>query len=241
MTVKFIEYCRFKPFNYMTKTVNPQPLYSHKEELANSISHGIGVLASIIGLIFLLRPFGPQLSINEVSSYVIYGSSLILLFLASTIYHMTQNTKLKQLFKLFDHCAIYLLIAGSYTPLLLLTLQSNLAEVILWVIWLVAIGGIGFKIICGSRFEKLSLFTYLAMGWCSLLIIYQLWQQLALGGFILLIAGGLIYSLGTIFYSNNKIPYNHAIWHVFVLGGALCHYFMVLFYITPAQQSIGLG
>jgi hemolysin III len=217
----------------MTKTVTTDSLYSDKEELLNSISHALGVLASIAGLIFLLRPFGTTLSTIEINSYVVYGSSLILLFLASTLYHGVQNNKLKRLFKLFDHCAIYLLIAGSYTPLLLLTLEGSLANAVLWIVWLVAAAGIVFKITCGSRFEKLSLFTYLAMGWCSLLIIYELWLKMPLEGFVLLVAGGLTYSLGTIFYSNNKIPYNHAIWHVFVLGGAICHYFMVLFYVTP--------
>jgi hemolysin III len=209
------------------------PLYSVKEELANSFSHGLGVLASIVGLLFLLRPFGNPLSILELSSYAIYGTSLILLFLSSCIYHAVQTEKLKAIFQVLDHCAIYLLIAGSYTPLLLITIKGDLANVVLTLIWTIAAAGILFKIKFGSRFEKLSLITYLGMGWCSLFIIYELWQKLAIGGFILLLCGGLIYSLGTIFYSNEKIPYNHAIWHLFVLGGACCHYFMTLFYVLP--------
>lgn len=212
-------------------TTKPLSLYSPKEELANSVSHGLGVIASIIGLIFLLRPFGERLSGAELASYVVYGSSLILLFLASSLYHGVQSEKLKRLFKLLDHCAIYLLIAGSYTPLLLLTVQGTLADVVLCLIWAIATAGILFKVKFGSRFEKLSLMTYLAMGWLAIFLIYELWQKLATGGFVLLVAGGLTYSLGTLFFSNNKIPYNHAIWHLFVLGGAVCHYFMVLFYV----------
>ncbi|MFT5161846.1 MAG: hemolysin III [Alteromonadaceae bacterium] len=213
------------------------PLYSVKEELANSISHGIGVIASIVGLILLLLPLQvPQQSALEAlkfSSFSIYGTTLILLFMASSIYHGLNNEKLKERAKLADHCAIYLLIAGSYTPLLLISTSSTLAHSMLWLIWCIALVGISFKLKFGSRFEKVSLLSYLAMGWCSLLIIYELWQNLPSGGFYLLVAGGIIYSLGTVFYSNDKIPYNHAIWHVFVLGGALCHYLMMLLYVLP--------
>ncbi|NQZ06372.1 MAG: hemolysin III family protein [Algicola sp.] len=219
----------------MDNTLKPTPSFTaaqiNKEEWINSITHGIGVIASIVGLVFLLRPFGETLTLAQWGSYAIYGSSLILLFLASSIYHGVQKQRLKRIFKMVDHCAIYLLIAGSYTPLLLLTIGGELAYIVLWVIWSVAVVGILFKLKFGSRFEKLSLMTYLGMGWCSIFIIYELWQKLPAGGFALLIAGGLTYSLGTVFYANEKIPYNHAIWHLFVLGGASCHYFMVLFYV----------
>ncbi len=219
----------------MDNTLKPTPSFTaaqiNKEEWINSITHGIGVIASIVGLIFLLRPFDETLTQAQWGSYAIYGSSLILLFLASSIYHGVQKQRLKRIFKMVDHCAIYLLIAGSYTPLLLLTIGGELAYIVLWVIWSVAVVGILFKLKFGSRFEKLSLMTYLGMGWCSIFIIYELWQKLPAGGFALLIAGGLTYSLGTVFYANEKIPYNHAIWHLFVLGGASCHYFMVLFYV----------
>ncbi|MFT4926275.1 MAG: hemolysin III [Phenylobacterium sp.] len=221
-----------------SETVTDYPLYSTKEEWANCISHGIGGLASIVGLIFLLIPI--QLASQSVietlkfSSFTIYGCSLILLFMTSTMYHGVRNQRHKALFQLLDHCAIYLLIAGSYTPLLLITIASTQANIVLGIIWFIALVGIVFKIKCGDRFEKVSLVSYLAMGWCSLFVIAQLWQKLPIGGFSLLVGGGLIYSLGTIFYSNDKIPYNHAIWHLFVLGGAACHYFMMLLYVLPA-------
>jgi hemolysin III len=210
-------------------------LYNAKEELANSISHAIGMLASIFGLIYLLQPLNfahsSAFEALKFSSFSIYGSSLILLFLASSLYHGVRHEALKQWLKVADHCAIYLLIAGSYTPLLLLTIKGDLADIVLSIVWGVAAVGILFKLKFGSRFEKLSLFSYLAMGWCSLFIIYELWQKLPTGGFVLLLLGGLTYSFGTIFYSNEKIPYNHAIWHLFVLGGAGCHYFMILLYV----------
>lgn len=210
---------------------------THKEEIINSISHGLGVVASIVGLIFLLRPYGETLSALELGSYITYGSSMIILFLASCVYHAVRNQKLKQVFKLVDHCAIYLLIAGSYTPILLLTVQGTLANIFMGVIWSIVVLGIVFKLRFGNKFKKLSLFTYLAMGWCAIFLIYELWLKLPTGGFALLVAGGIVYSLGTIFYANHRIPYNHAIWHLFVLGGASCHYFMVFFYVTPSYMS----
>lgn len=209
----------------------------HTEELINSITHGIGVIASIVGLVFLLRPFGDTLSALELGSYITYGSSMIILFLASCVYHGVRNKKLKEIFKLVDHCAIYLLIAGSYTPILLITIQGTLANVFMWIIWSIVVVGIVFKLSCGHKFQKLSLLSYLAMGWCALFLIYELWLKLPAGGFALLVAGGIVYSLGTIFYANHKIPYNHAIWHLFVLGGASCHYFMVFYYVTPSYLS----
>ena len=217
----------------MNTQTNADGAQTDKEEIINSVSHGIGVIASIIGLIFLLRPYGDSLSALELGSYITYGSSMIILFLASCVYHAVRNKELKAIFKLVDHCAIYLLIAGSYTPILLLTVQGTLAEVFMWIIWSIVVIGIVFKLGVRRGFEKVSLFSYLAMGWCAIFLIYELWLKLPAGGFALLVAGGIVYSLGTIFYANHKIPYNHAIWHIFVLGGASCHYFMVFFYVTP--------
>ncbi|MCJ8270741.1 MAG: hemolysin III family protein, partial [Psychrosphaera sp.] len=140
----------------MDNRLKPTPSFTaaqiNKEEWINSITHGIGVIASIVGLVFLLRPSGETLTLAQWGSYAIYGSSLILLFLASTIYHGVQKQRLKRIFKMVDHCAIYLLIAGSYTPLLLLTIGGELADIVLWVIWSVAVVGILFKLKFGSRF-----------------------------------------------------------------------------------------
>ncbi|MDF7681405.1 hemolysin III family protein [Enterobacteriaceae bacterium ESL0689] len=215
-----------------------QPLISHSyslaEEIANSVTHGIGLLLSIVGLVLLLtQATNHHASVAAITSYALYGSSMIALFLASTLYHAIPSPKAKQWLKKCDHCAIYLLIAGTYTPFLLVGLNSTLARVLLIIIWSLALAGILFKLTIGHRFKTLSLATYLLMGWLSLIVIYQLTIKLASGGVILLAAGGVIYSLGVIFYVCKRIPYNHAIWHGFVLGGSICHFLAIYLYVGP--------
>jgi len=205
--------------------------YTIAEELANTTSHGLGVLLSVIALITLMTVSIPEGDIIKIASFAIYGTSLILLFLASTLYHGLSNEKFKQIFKLLDHCAIYMLIAGSYTPLMLITLKGPLGEGMLVLIWLIAFLGIIFKIKWGHKHKKLSLLTYLGMGFISLAVINELYQHLTTSGLVLLAAGGFIYTLGVFFYVQNKIHFNHAIWHLFVLAGASCHFFMILFFL----------
>ncbi|AFP71489.1 hemolysin [Enterobacter kobei] len=164
-----------------------------------------------------------------ITSYSLYGGSMILLFLASTLYHAIPHQRAKIWLKKFDHCAIYLLIAGTYTPFLLVGLNSPLSRGLMIVIWSLALLGILFKLTIAHRFKVLSLVTYLTMGWLSLIVVYQLAIKLAVGGVTLLAVGGVVYSLGVIFYVCKRIPYNHAIWHGFVLGGSVCHFFGDLF------------
>ena len=208
--------------------------YSDIEERANAITHGLGVVLGVIGLILLLiRAFDYQADMLTVASMAIYGSSIILLFLASTLYHSITTEKTKRLLKTLDHCAIYLLIAGSYTPFLLVGLRTPLAMGLMAVIWGIALVGIIMKIAFVYRFKRLSLFIYLAMGWLSLIVVYQLAMNIEMGGLVLLALGGVIYSLGVIFYVAKRIPYNHAIWHLFVLAGCACHFFAIYLYVTP--------
>ena len=208
--------------------------YSEIEERANAITHGLGVVLGIVGLILLLIKADQfNADLLTVVSMATYGSSIILLFLASTLYHSITTEKTKRLLKTLDHCAIYLLIAGSYTPFLLVSLRTPLAFGLMGVIWAIALVGIVMKIAFVYRFKRLSLVTYLAMGWLSLIVIYQLAKSVDLGGLILLAAGGVIYSLGVIFYVAKRIPYNHAIWHLFVLAGCACHFFAIYLYVTP--------
>ncbi|MGL1957092.1 MAG: hemolysin III family protein [Colwellia sp.] len=221
----------------MISTINT---YSAKEEMTNALSHGIGTVLSIVAL-FLLLTFSvnPSNNINiqnsneitRIISFSIYGSSLILLFLASTFYHSLINEKHKKLFKLLDHCAIYLLIAGTYTPLLLLTIKGILGHSLLVLIWGIAVAGIIFKVKFGSKYKKISLATYLGMGFISFSIIGKIYQALPSEALTLFASGGLIYCFGVIFYVQKKIPFNHAIWHLFVLGGAACHFFMIYLYV----------
>ncbi|MEZ8085669.1 MULTISPECIES: hemolysin III family protein [unclassified Vibrio] len=208
--------------------------YSDIEERANAITHGLGVVLGVVGLILLLiRAFDHQADILTIASMAVYGSSIILLFLASTLYHSITTEKTKRLLKTLDHCAIYLLIAGSYTPFLLVGLRTPLAMGLMAVIWGIALVGIIMKIAFVYRFKRLSLFIYLAMGWLSLIVVYQLAMNIEMGGLVLLALGGVIYSLGVIFYVAKRIPYNHAIWHLFVLAGCACHFFAIYLYVTP--------
>ncbi|KZX70145.1 hemolysin III family protein [Vibrio sp. HI00D65] len=208
--------------------------YSDIEERANAITHGLGVVLGVVGLILLLiRAFDHQADTLTITSMAVYGSSIILLFLASTLYHSITTEKTKRLLKTLDHCAIYLLIAGSYTPFLLVSLRTPLAMGLMAVIWGIALVGIIMKIAFVYRFKRLSLVTYLAMGWLSLIVVYQLAMNIDMGGLVLLALGGVIYSLGVIFYVAKRIPYNHAIWHLFVLAGCACHFFAIYLYVTP--------
>ncbi|MFQ2593391.1 PAQR family membrane homeostasis protein TrhA [Aeromonas caviae] len=204
--------------------------YSPREEWANRLSHGLGLLLGGLGLVLLLHKGwdqGPRVLL----SYGVYGASLVLLYLASTLYHSVSSVAARRWSKLFDHCAIYLLIAGTYTPFLLVALDTPLAQGLMVVIWGLALAGVVFKLIFINRFKKVSLFTYLMLGWLSLVVIYQLYLHLDGTGLLLLGLGGLIYSLGVIFYVAKHIPYNHAIWHLFVLGGSLCHFMAIYGYI----------
>ncbi|NAZ98194.1 PAQR family membrane homeostasis protein TrhA [Vibrio toranzoniae] len=208
--------------------------YCDIEERANAITHGLGVVLGVVGLILLLiRALDHQADMLTIASMAVYGSSIILLFLASTLYHSITTEKTKRLLKTLDHCAIYLLIAGSYTPFLLVSLRTPLAMGLMTVIWGIALVGIIMKIAFVYRFKRLSLMTYLAMGWLSLVVVYQLAMNIEMGGLVLLALGGVIYSLGVIFYVAKRIPYNHAIWHLFVLAGCACHFFAIYLYVTP--------
>ncbi|BEH71350.1 hemolysin III family HylIII inner membrane protein [Edwardsiella tarda] len=202
------------------------------EEVANSISHGIGFILGIVGLVLLLvQASDSGADATAITSYSLYGGSMILLFLASTLYHAIPHPTAKRWLKIFDHCAIYLLIAGTYTPFLLVGLDSPLARGLMAVIWSLALAGIIFKLAFAHRFKVVSLITYLTMGWLSLIVIYQLALRLSGGGLTLLALGGVIYTLGVIFYVCKRIPYNHAIWHGFVLGGSACHFFAIYLYL----------
>ncbi len=207
--------------------------YSIAEEIANSITHGLGALLSIAALVLMVVLAVTQSSTIAVVASAIYGVSLILLFLASTLYHSFQEPGVKKSLKVFDHCAIYLLIAGTYTPFMLISLQGAWGYTMTAVIWSLALFGIIFKLFFTEKFPKLSLFTYIFMGWLIVVASSELVSKVPVGGLVLLAVGGLVYTSGTIFYASDKIPYNHAIWHGFVLGGAICHFFAIYLYVIP--------
>lgn len=208
--------------------------YTVREELANSISHGLGVIFGIVALVALLLK-AADYGADKMTyiSMSIYGASVIVLFLASTLYHAVAYPPAKRWLKTLDHSAIYLLIAGSYTPFLLVGLRTHLAIGLMVVIWSIAILGVIMKISFVYRFKAFSLISYLVMGWLSLVVVYQLVTHLDIGAVIWLVAGGIIYSLGVVFYTVKRIPYNHAIWHLFVLAGCVCHFIGIYYYVEP--------
>ena len=208
-----------------------QSSYSTNEEIANTLTHALGAILSVVACYLLLNNAIADSSTLKTIGYTIYGTSLLLLFTASTVYHAVQNSEKKKLFKLLDHCAIYLLIAGTYTPLMMIALDNQLGMIMLSIIWALAILGIFFKLKFGHRFKKTSLVTYLGMGLISITIIDQLHEKLSSQGLTLLALGGAVYCLGVIFYVNKRIIFNHAIWHLFVLGGAISHFFMIYLYL----------
>ncbi|MEW9799079.1 PAQR family membrane homeostasis protein TrhA [Alteromonas sp. CYL-A6] len=210
--------------NTMTKRA-----YSVLEEWMNSITHGLGFIAAVVGLVFMLFRADDPLTITAAA---IYGSTLILMFLSSTLYHAIAHDKAKGILKLFDHSAIYLLIAGTYTPLLLVSIGGWLGITMTAVIWSLAVGGVAFKLIAQHRFPKISVMTYLLMGWIALGLIYPLYLALPGAGLWLLVGGGLCFSIGVLFYVAKRVKYTHAIWHLFVLGGCSCHYFSIYFFVV---------
>ncbi len=209
--------------------------YTLGEEIAHSITHGIGTGLSIAGLTLLLVLAVLYGNVYQIVSFTIYGATLIILYLTSTLYHSFQQPRVKRIFQIIDHAAIYLLIAGTYTPFLLVAIRGIWGWSVLIIIWGLALLGIGFKVLSIHRFQKLSVLTYILMGWLSVVILNELLVNVPLGGLIWLAIGGVAYTMGIIFYALEKIPYTHAIWHVFVMGGSICHYFAVLLYLTPTR------
>ncbi|TFH87629.1 hemolysin III family protein [Billgrantia azerbaijanica] len=207
------------------------------EEFVHSVSHGIGIGLSLAGMIVLLMlaSLAAQVDPWKVVGVTLYGITLVLLYTASTLYHGFRRPDLKRLFQLLDHCAIYLLIAGTYTPFLIVNLRGTTGWTLFATVWGLALGGIAARLAWPHRFATLRVAGYLAMGWLAVLAGDELIETLSTTGLALLIAGGATYTLGVIFYAVRAIPYNHAIWHLFVLGGSTCHYFAVYTAVLPYQ------
>lgn len=208
------------------------PKYSKAEEIMNAVTHGIGIALSIAGLVILVVFAAIYGDAWKVVASAIYGASMIVLYTASTLYHSFSKTKAAKKLNMFDHISIYYLIAGSYTPFMLVNLRGAWGWSIFGVIWACAITGTILKIIYGNNFRKVSTIIYLAMGWMILIAIYPFVKNVELGGVILLAAGGLAYSFGVIFYKWKTLPFNHAIWHLFVLAGTVLQFFAVLYYVV---------
>jgi hemolysin III len=209
----------------------PTPAHLSTEELANSITHGIGLVLSIAGFIVLLGVAIMRGGPSRIVSCAVYGSTLVCLYAASTLYHALPSPRVKRALKIFDHCAIYLLIAGTYTPFTLVILRGGWGWWMFRIIWAVAMAGIVFKLWFIDHFKVLSTVLYLAMGWIALLAIKPMLLSIPAHGLYWLLAGGLLYTTGVAFFAAGKLRFGHAIWHVFVIAGSSCHYFAVLFYV----------
>jgi len=210
--------------------------YEPKEEKLNIISHAIGFFLSVIALILLVvysSKYGSNLHIVSLS---IYGASLIVLYAASTFYHYVQSPKLRHRLNIFDHASIYVLIAGTYTPFTLVVLDGWIGWTIFGLSWGLAITGIILKLFYTGKYDKLSTFAYVLLGWLIIFAIKPLINSFPIEGLIWLLGGGIAYTLGAILYSLKKIKYNHAIFHIFVLIGSFCHFIAVFFYVLPIEK-----
>ncbi len=215
--------------NHKTPAVSRAQTFG--EEIANSLSHGLGLALAIVALPILVVHSAGQGSTATLVGDVIFGSSAILLYLISTLYHALPHKRVKGVLQVVDHVAIYLFIAGTYTPFTLGVLHGILGWTLFGLIWALALAGLFFKVMGGTRFPRLSTFLYLAMGWVVLIAIRPLWVQMPAPGMALLLAGGVSYTLGVVFFVlDDKVPYTHFIWHLFVLAGTVFHFFAVLLY-----------
>ncbi|MDB9922025.1 hemolysin III family protein [Polaribacter sp.] len=204
-------------------------IYSKKEEFLNVLSHGFGLVLSLIAFPFLLIKGFAYNGFWKPTSFVIYGLSLIILYAASTFYHAAKNPMIRRKLNIFDHAAIYVLIAGGYTPFCLVALDSSLGWYVFIFVWLFALVGIILKLFFTGKYDKLSTAMYLLMGWQVVFFAKPLANSLSENGLYLLILGGIFYTIGAILYSLKKLPYNHAIFHVFVLLGSLSHFLSIYF------------
>jgi len=210
--------------------------YTEREELANRLTHGLGAGLSVAGLVLMVVFAAQHGDTWHVVSTAIFGTTLVLLYTASTIYHSLRDERRRQLLQKIDHAAIFLLIAGSYTPFVLVTLRGPWGWSLFGVVWGLAVAGVTLKFWLAGRFRLVSTLIYVAMGWLVMVAIKPLVVALAPGGMKLLVAGGLCYTGGATFYLWKRLPYHHAIWHLWVLAGSACHWTAVFFYVVPAGK-----
>lgn len=213
-------------------TTSVAPRYSGSEEIASSLIHGIGIVLSIAGLAALVAFAARDGEPRHVASVSVYGASLILLYTASTLYHGIPSPRAKPVLRTLDHAAIFLLIAGTYTPFTLISLKGAWGWSLFAIVWVLAFAGIGLEL-AGVKNRKLMAALYVCLGWIGLIAIKPLLASIEAGGLWLLFGGGAAYTLGVPFYLSRRVPYSHATWHLFVLLGSVLQFFAVLFYVLP--------
>ena len=213
-------------------------IYSAAEEKLNVVSHGLGLVLSIFGLVILILRALDFSNVFLTISFTVYGLSLIILYAASTLYHNTSDLNLRYKLKIFDHIAIFILIAGTYTPFSLVTLSGTIGWIIFGVAWAIAVLGAVLKIFFTGRYKILSTLLYVGMGWIIIFAINPLLENLDKAGIWWLFAGGLAYTIGAVLYNVSRLNFNHAIFHFFVLAGSFCHFLAIYFYVIPATSSV---
>jgi hemolysin III len=212
----------------MTQSIKPDYSQSINEEFANALSHGAGLIATLVGASFLIVNAVRRGSLNFIVGASVFAVTMVLLYLASTLYHALPANRAKDVLLVCDHAAIYLFIAGTYTPFTLGVLRGTWGWLLFSLIWGLAMAGIAFKVLGGAaRHHILSTSVYLGMGWLFLIAIGPLWQRLPTPGLLWLLAGGIAYTVGVAFFLADKMRYNHLVWHLFVLTGTLCHFVAV--------------
>lgn len=209
-----------------------------RQEIANSITHGVATALSVAGLTLLVVLATFRGTALDIVSVAVYGTTLVLLYLASTLYHAIQHPGAKRVLKILDHAAIYLLIAGTYTPFTLISLKGPWGWSLFGTVWGLALAGVVFKLFFTGRFKALSTSLYVLMGWIIVVAVRPLALALPRPGLVLLLGGGIVYTLGVVFYVQKRLPYSHAIWHGFVMAGSLCHFFAVLLYVLPGGRPL---
>jgi hemolysin III len=202
-----------------------------REEVANSVTHGLGLLASLVGAFVLVSLSVEQGEAWHVVSAVVYGATLVALYAASTLYHALKGTRARKVLRVLDHCSIYLLIAGTYTPVTLVSMRGGWGWTLFGLAWGLAAVGIAFKILATGRFAILSTLAYVLMGWLCIVAVKPMFVLLSPGALALLGAGGVLYTTGIVFYNSKRVPYSHAVWHLFVVAGSVCHYLAIALYV----------
>ncbi len=205
--------------------------YPPKEEKVNIISHGIGLILSVVAFVFLVFKSFEFSEFSHVISFIVFGASLVLLYAASTFYHAAKTDKKRHRLNVLDHASIYVLIAGTYTPYALITLPDDVGRIILITIWSVALAGVILKLFYAGRYQVFSTIMYVLMGCIIIFAVQPLVDNFSFGGLLWLLLGGISYVIGAVIFSFNKIHFNHAIFHFFVLGGSICHFISIQFYV----------
>jgi hemolysin III len=205
------------------------------EEIANSFTHGIGLVLSLAGLAVLIFFAWTKGGTAHIIGCSIYGATLVLVYAASTLYHGVRNPRIKHIFKQFDHAAIYLVIAGTYTPFTLISLRGFWGWTLLVLVWSLSLFGIAIKLAFVNRYGRVTMALYLVIGWLAIIAAKPIITSIPQGCLYLIAAGGVAYMTGLIFYAWEKLPFSHTIWHVFVIVGSVCHYCAVLFYVLPVK------